>query len=227
MRALGVLFALLLLNPVFANWTIEVSTGTSQKLPNTIHLTQEGYPDTDIPAQWETRPFVPFTSLAGLTENYYGVRVGYRPKGFAVGYEVELLHDKAYYVGERSAIRHLEISDGYNIAFFNVTYTIPVDTRTEVVIRGGTGAVITNPTSEVRGETLGTRRHLNPDNHYYLSGIAFQLSLQGRYYITDWFGLGAEARYVRSWSDTPIFNGYATTQFNSVHLEAGVVFRIR
>lgn len=225
MRLIGIILALLILNPAFANWTIEIGTGTSYKSPNTIHVVQDGYPEVVIPARWETRPFVPYTTLAGLTENYYSFRVGYRPH--VVAYELELVHDKAYFVGDSSVIQHFEISDGYSMLFFNMAYTVPLDDNLEFVLRGGSGLVITNPTSEVRGETLGTRRHLNPDNRYYLSGAAVQVSAQGRYYITDWFGIGVETRYVHSWSDTPISGGYASTVFNSFHIETGVVFRIR
>src|SRR5690606_10449742 len=83
--------------------------------------------------RYETRAWVPTTSLALLTQNYYDVRLGYflepaaeqRP-GFGV--ELELLHDKIYYVSgddPGGIVQIFELSDGINYLLLNGVLRYP------------------------------------------------------------------------------------------------------
>lgn len=224
MKTFGFIILLYLLSLAYAGeWGFEISSGTSFKAPNTLILSQDGYEDYSVTnARYETKPFSNLSSLAGLTENYYSVRIRYSE------YELEWLHDKAYYVSgndPQNAIQHFEISDGLNLALFNVVVAEPISERLEVAYRVGFGAVISNPASVIRGQEDGTRTHLAPGSHYYLSGVGAQASAQLRYYLTDSFALTSEIRYVVAHTNTPIYEGFARSTFNGVHINFGILFR--
>jgi hypothetical protein len=119
------------------DWTIEIHTGTSFKAPSSITVNQEGYPVTTIDGvRYETKAWINAKSIAGLTENYYSVRVGYypedaKPDTWGVGYELELLHDKAYYIDGTGndpddVIQHFELSDGLNMGLVNLVGRYPL-----------------------------------------------------------------------------------------------------
>ncbi len=211
------------------SWSFEVSTGTSAKLPNTLSVVQEGFEDTPIEhVVWETRPWLPLHSFLDLAESYYAFRVSYRPPASLLGYELEFLHDKAYYVSgddPDGIVQHFELSDGHNVFFGNLTYTLDLDARAELVFRAGAGPAITNPATIVRGRELGTRSEIDPGSRYYVTGVGAQLGVQGLYFLTDWLALSSETRYVFSWVKVPINGGDATATFNSVHVDFGLTFR--
>lgn len=204
-------------------WGLEISSGTSLKAPNTLIISQDGYADYSVTnARYETRAISNLSSIAGLTENYYSVRIRYAE------YELELLHDKVYYVSgndPQNAVQHFEISDGLNLALVNVVVAEPIFETLEVAYRVGFGAVISNPASVIRGQEHGTRTHLAPGSHYYLSGVAAQISAQLRYYLTDSFALTSEIRYVVAHTNTPIYEGFARSTFNGVHVNFGILYR--
>src|SRR5688572_10799255 len=78
------------------SWHIELHTGNSFKLPNDLKIVQAGQEEVIIRgARYETRPWSNTSSLLGLTENYYSLRVGYSPDDTWI-YELEVLHDKVY-----------------------------------------------------------------------------------------------------------------------------------
>lgn len=211
------------------SWSFEVATGTSAKVPNTLTVAQAGFETAVIEhVVWETRPWLPIHGLVDLAESYYAFRVSYRPPASLIGYELEFLHDKAYYVSgvdPDGIVQHFELSDGHNVFFGNVTYTFVVDASSELVVRAGVGPAITNPASVIRGEELGTRSEVDPGSRYYVTGVGAQLGVQGRYFLTDWLALSLETRYVFSRVRVPINGGDATTTFNSVHVDFGLTFR--
>lgn len=211
------------------NWSFEVSTGTSAKVPNTLTVAQAGFDDMVIEhVVWETRPWLPIQGVTDLAESYYAFRLSYRPPASVLGYELEFLHDKAYYVtglDPDHVVQHFELSDGHNVFFGNVTYTVDVGADSELVFRAGAGPAITNPATIVRGEELGTRSEVDPGSRYYFTGVGAQLGVQGRYFLTDWLALSTETRYVFSWVRVPINGGDATATFNSVHVDFGLTFR--
>jgi hypothetical protein len=225
MRKLVVLLIALFVSYSLA-WSLEISTGTSFKAPNTLAISQSGFEDYSVTdARYETRPWSNFSSLAGLTENYYTVRLGNRVDNLV--YEVEWIHDKSYYVSgndPENVVQHFELSDGHNVALFNVGYVYEVTDDFHLVSRAGFGLSIPNPATEIRGLQNGTRTHLSPESKYYITGPAAQLSSQARYYISEGFALTLEGKYVVSQSFTPIAEGTARATFNGIHINFGVLF---
>lgn len=212
-----------------SRWTIDVSTGTSGKIPNSLLIEQDGYGISVVSAvAWETRPWLPLHSFVDLAESYYAFRVTYRPAFSRIGYGLEFLHDKAYFLtgtDPDGIVDHFELSDGHNMLFGQVSYGVEVDELSELVLRAGAGPAISNPSTIIRGKRMGTRTGEDMDSRYYVTGFGAQLSLQYRFDITDWLALSNEVRYVYSWLRIPINGGRASTAFNSFHVELGLSFR--
>lgn len=227
MRNLATLLVLILMSIVYANqWTVEVSTGTSAAIPNTMAISQQGFEDYRVTGvRYETRAWSNFSSLAGLTENYYTVRIGTRVEDYV--YELEWIHDKSYYVSgndPENVIQHFELSDGHNFALFNVGRVYEISDNLHLVSRFGFGLAIPNPATEIRGLQNGTRTHLSPESKYYISGPAMQISSQARYYVTDWFAVTAEGKYVASHEVIPVAQGSASASFHKFHISLGMLF---
>jgi hypothetical protein len=223
-------------------WTFEIHTGTSLKAPSSLRIQQDGYPDAYIDdVRYETRPWVKFHSLAGLTENYYGIRIGYYPaplslETWGVGYEIELLHDKAYYLSGNDpdgVVQHFELSDGLNQIMFNIAGRYPLLSTPEypngylhLIARVGTGPVITGPASVIRGLHSGTRTHQGTEGFYWLAGVGMQASVQARLFISPYVALSTEIKGTVADTNNLIANGIASTTIYSVHFNVGFTLQI-
>lgn len=244
MRSLFALFALqAALVATAGNWTFEVHSGNGLKpVATTMAVQQEGHPlvvVTDV--RYETRPFSDLTSLLGLTENYYGFRVGYYPRSPAVGgwdqgFEVEFLHDKAYFVsgdGAQGVIQHFELTDGHNYLLANVTsrYALLASEaapsgRVHAVIRAGLGPMITVPSAIVRGRSQGMRDD-GSGVSYHVTGWGVQASAQLRYFLTPWYALSLEAKLSGASTRNPVAGGYITAMIPTVHVNLGFTIQTR
>ncbi len=224
------------------DWTIEVHTGTSFKAPSSLTIEQEGHPTTRIEnVEYETRPWVNFNSLAGLTENYYGVRVGFYPEDarantWGVGYEAELLHDRAFYVrgdDPEGVVQHFELSDGLNYVFVNLAGRYPLlitpqypNGQLHLVVRGGLGPAITAPASKIRGLESGTRTHQGTEAFYWLAGIGLQVGVQARLFLIPQLALSTEIKATLADTSNRIAEGSADTTILGLHLTFGFTVQI-
>jgi hypothetical protein len=230
---------------IFANaqeWTLEFHTGTSLKAPSSLTVQQEGHSDIHIEnVKYETRPWINFDSLAGLTENYYGFRVGFYPERarvetWGVGYEVEFLHDKAYYVSgddPEGVVQHFELSDGLNHFFVNLAGRYPLlvtpafpEGQVHLVLRGGMGPVITAPTSIIRGLESGTRSNESTEVFYWLAGAGVQASAQIRVFIIPRLALSGEVKATMADTSNRIADGTASTTILGLHFNVGFTVQL-
>jgi hypothetical protein len=223
-------------------WTLEFHTGTSLKAPSSLTIQQAGHQDTRIEnVNYETRPWINFDSLAGLTENYYGFRLGFYPErakleGWGVGYEVEFLHDKAYYVSgddSEGIVQHFELSDGLNYFFVNLAARYPLlvtpqfpEGQVHFILRGGMGPVVTAPTSIIRGLESGTRTHQGTEVFYSLAGLGLQASAQVRFFIVPQFALSGEVKATMADTTNGIANGTASTTIIGLHVNIGFTVQL-
>jgi hypothetical protein len=224
------------------SWTFEIHTGTNLKAPSSLRIQQDGHPDAYIDdVRYETHPWVKFQSLAGLTENYYGLRIGYYPgplslETWGVGYEIELLHDKVYYLSGDDpdrVVQHFELSDGLNQVMFNIAGRYPLLSTPEypngylhLVARVGAGPVITAPASEIRGLQSGTRTHMGTEGFYWLAGFGMQTSVQARLFFSPYVALSTEIKGTFTDTNNLIANGIASTTIYSVHFNVGLTLQI-
>ena len=230
---------LLTLGVSHAQFSVDVHFGTSGKFVTTLDIRQAGFPDVTIrDVHYETRSWNPDTSLLQLTENYYSLRVGYmfgpavenRP-GFGV--ELELLHDKIYYVSGTDplgVVQHFELSDGLNYLMLNAVMRYPFEVsdefprgRTQVLARAGGGPVISAPASTIRGQPHGHELH-GTGEPYELAGFGFQIAGQVRRFVLPWLALSFEAKYSHSQPTQTIAGGTAQTYLSTIHFNFGATF---
>ncbi len=242
-RAIAIFCLQAVLFAAAGNWTIEVHSGNALKpLPSTMYIRQTGYPDvlvTDV--RYETRPFSDLTSALGLTENYYGLRVGYFPAAATAGdwnhgFELEFLHDKLYFVsgtGAAGVINHFELTDGHNYLLGNVAsrYSFLADAdrpqgRAQVVLRTGLGPMITVPTAIIRGQRSNTRDD-GAGVTYHLAGWGVQAAAQLRYFVTPWYALSIETKLSGASTTNQIANGTVTMLVPSLHVNFGFTIQTR
>lgn len=233
------LVPLLLLGIAYADVTIEFHLGSSAKPPTSLSIRQDGHQPTAVTdVHYETRPWVRGTTLTTLTQNYYGVRVGYHPRPARdrapnLGIELELLHDKAYYVRGRDpggVVQHFELSDGVNYLLVNGAVRYPLDAspsfpqgRTQLLARAGLGPVVTAPASTIRGLPQGHDLH-GTFGGYEFAGFGFQVAGQLRQFVLPWLALSTETRFTYSRPTQSIAEGSATTSLPTFHLNLGVTF---
>ena len=231
--------AVLCTGAAFANVTIEIHFGNSAKPLTTMEISQEGHEDvviTDV--HYETHPWVPNTNLANFTQNYYGVRVAYHPlpvlpRTIDLGFEFELLHDKAYYTSgydPDGVVQHFELSDGVNYLLVNAVGRYPFgisdefpNGRTQLLARAGMGVVVTAPASTIRGRELGHELHGTYRGYDY-AGLGFQVAAQARQFILPWLAISTEGKYTYSSPKQYIAGGTAKTYLPTFHLNVGLSF---
>ena len=222
-----------------ANVTIEFHLGNSAKPLTTLEISQAGYEDVSVTnVRYETRPWVPGTTLATLTQNYYALRVAYhpfkvQPQTIDLGVEFELLHDKAYYVsGDDPAgvVQHFELSDGVNYLLVNAAGRYPIDIseefpngRTQLLARAGVGVVVTAPASTIRGQPLGHELH-GTYRGYDFAGLGFQVAAQARQFVLPWLAISTEGKYTYSNPRQYIADGTAKTYLPTFHIDIGLTF---
>jgi hypothetical protein len=238
-RLFSVLAILLLAGSSQAGMTFDLHFGTSAKPPTTLEITQAGHADAVITGvHFETRPWEPFATLALITQNYYGFRIGHHARpasdhSFDLGIELELLHDKAYYVSgndPEQVVQHFELSDGVNYLLLNGVARYPVDVgpgypngRTQLLVRAGAGPVITAPASTIRRQGHGHDLH-GTGEAYEFAGFGYQLAAQARQFILPALALSLEGKYTYSSPSQSIANGRARTYLPTVHINVGLSF---
>jgi hypothetical protein len=244
LRPLLLLATLLALGSSAAQeWTLDVLTGTSVHAPNDLVVFQEGYGTVTIEdARYRTNAWVNASSLLGLTENYYAVRIGWFPDAarlgrMDLGYEVELLHDKAYYQSgddPDGIIERFELSDGLNQVLANVVVRYPLladedlpDGRLHLLARAGVGPAVTAPASVVRGLEDGTRTHLGTEGYYWLAGPSLQVAGQARWYLTRFLATSVEVKGTLAHTVNPVADGWARAAFAGLHVDVGLTLHLR
>lgn len=222
-----------------AKFTIEVHFGTSSTATSILEISQAGYPDVVIPGvRYETRAWLPVTSLPLVTQNYYSARLGYYLKPAIsnkpdLGFELELLHDKVYYVSGHDpdhVVQHFELSDGVNYLMLNGVVRYPFEVspayprgRTQILARAGAGPVVSAPASTIRGQGQGHDLH-GTGQAYELAGFGFQVAAQARQFLLPWLAFSFETKYTYSSPSQSIADGMSRTYLPTMHVNFGLTF---
>jgi hypothetical protein len=194
--------ALLLLAPApaAAQATFEFFMGTAFSAPTPLTITQEGFPDIRLTADYETRPLHP--------RQYYAWRVAWWREDS--GWLLEHLHHKVYLKNVTEEVSAFEISHGYNLVTLNRGWR-----RGGYLWMAGGGLVVTYPHSDIRG------RIYSQDSPYRLSGATVQGAAGRRFALTPSFFVGGEAKLTASWARVPVVDGHARAPNVAFHLLAG------
>ncbi|MCS7059297.1 MAG: hypothetical protein NZ849_09675 [Meiothermus sp.] len=190
------------------SWGFQVALGLTLNAPVELRVVQQGYPVHVEEAHFEGRDFEPFP--------YYAARlwVG-NPAGLR--YELELIHQKLYWVGDGSGVvQQLNATDGFNYLLLNLAYGSGLE-GLRLVPRLGLGVVIPHPESVVRNQAWGVD---GDPRFYHLGGIGGQLALGVE--IPSQPTALLEAKLTLSHSRLQIAEGYAEGFFKTLHALFGL-----
>ena len=210
LRALAVALVLLLgAAPARAQLALSVFGGTSFSLPTPLSIRQQGFPDIDFTAHYQTKPF--------YETYYYAGRValwGKNNKAWIFDY----MHHKLYLTNPPPGVQQFRISYGYNqFAFGRAFYS------RGLIYSLAAGPVIGNPYSEIHGQLRGHSG--GPSNSgYLLSGGTVQAGLSKQFLLVDRLFLVADGRVSFSYARVPVSNGHANVPNVALHLHFGVGF---
>jgi hypothetical protein len=182
-------------------WSVEVFGGSSYSFPTPLRIRQYGYPDIDITARYETKPFE--------KDPYYAWRIGYWQGNKA--WELELVHQKLYLENKPAEVQEFQITYGYSLLTINRAWE-----SEGLIYRLGMGVVITNPSTIVRGQEDSHEGGLF-DQGYYVSGPTIQAAADKRFYLAKDLFFSVEGKLTASYARITISGGYAQVPNAAVH----------
>lgn len=188
--------------------SVELFLGTAANLPTALTVRQEGEPEIELEARYDTRPLTsPF---------YYAVRFAFEgPKG---AWELQLVHHKLHLSNPPAAIQHFEITHGFNVLTLNRSF----DAR-GVRLRVGAGIVLAHPESTVRGRESAVGGVL--DSGYSLTGPALLAGVGKAFEVATDLYVGAEVQLIGARARVPVAGGTATAANVAVHFLFGTGYR--
>lgn len=187
-------------------WVFQVSVGAVENLESSLEIRQDGFPDLELDADYETRPFE--------GPLYYSLRGGWwRGRG---GWELELIHQKLFLQDPPPEVQHFAISHGYNLLTVNRAWE-----GRGLVWRLGAGAVIAHPENEVRGRVLDPEE-TNLPGGYHLAGPVLQAAAEKRFGLGESWFLGLEGKVSGALAEVPISGGEAEVPNVAFHALLGI-----
>jgi len=189
--------------------SLEFMGGDAYNFPTPLSIQQAGYPDLNFTAQYDTRPYNAYAP-------YYAWRASLWDKGEA--WELEQVHHKLFLSNPPPEVQNFAIHYGYNYFFVNHAWKNP-----DFIFRLGTGPIITNPTSTVRGQAHTSNNTGLFDQGYDFSGWGAQVSAARDFGLFDTTFAVLEAALIGGWAwDVPIANGTADVPTLGLHLHLGM-----
>lgn len=203
MKELLLFFCIVGLNPLngfsASILSIEIGTGSAYSFSTTLQIQQTNEPDIRIDADYATKPWE--------DAPYYSWRVSYQKKQTA--WELEFLHHKLFLENGPREIEHFEVSHGYNMLFINHVWKLRY-----FDVRVGAGPVISHTESAIRNLAL--------DTGYDLSGIAGQIGVGKRLYLSQQFFLNLETKLTFSNANVSVAEGEASVPNIAIHGLVGI-----
>lgn len=210
-RTLALLAALFLseLPAQAGSLTLELMGGTGLNFPTPLTFHQDGYPDIQTSAHYDTKPFGPFAP-------YYAWRAGLWEREEA--WEMEQIHHRLFLTDPPPGVDYFAVHFGYNYFFFGHAWK-----KAGFVWHLGAGPIVTNPESSVRGKVkqeIGTGIF---DAGYYFSGIGLRAALGKDFYLSEKLFIVAEASFTAGWAWwVPIADGWADVPNLALHGHLGL-----
>lgn len=195
--------------PAQPGWTFQVSAGAVENLETSLEIRQEGFPDLDLDAEYESRPFE--------GPLYYSLRAGRWGEG--AGWELELIHQKIFLTNRPPEVQRFDVSHGYNLVLVNRAWRAG-----GWIWRLGAGPVVAHPENEVRGRVLDSE-DTNLPGGYQLAGPALQVGIERRFELGERWLLGLEAKASAARAEVPVAGGEAEAPNAALHLLVGFGYR--
>jgi hypothetical protein len=188
-------------------WGVQVFLGFPLNARTPLTVRQDGEPDVEVRARWETRPLErPW---------YYGLGVFRRDAGRE--WSLELVHHKLYLANPPPEVDAFSVSHGYNLLVLGIGREV----SSGVWARAGAGAVIAHPESTVRGRT-------HPQDGgpfglgYHLAGAALSGGIEGRIPVGDRLSVAVAGRLTGAYAVVPVEGGSARVPNVAFHATAGL-----
>ncbi|HET9870713.1 MAG TPA: hypothetical protein VFR02_09500 [bacterium] len=192
-----------------AGFSLELMGGDALNFPSPLSIHQAGYPDLDFTARYDTRPYNAYAP-------YYAWRASLWDGSQA--WELEQVHHKLFLTDPPPQVQAFAIHYGYNYFFVNHAWRYP-----DLILRLGTGPIITNPSNTVRGQVLVTHGTGWFDQGYDFSGWGAQVSAARDLGLFDTTYLVAELALIGGWAwDVPVANGSADVPTLGLHFHLGL-----
>ena len=186
-------------------FAFEFLTGSALNLRSPLCISQAGYADIRLSADYRTRPF--------QFPIFWDIRASRRcGKG---SWEIELIHHKLFLENPTPEIQSFSVSHGLNILTINHAQAVR-----GFSVRAGAGVVVAHPETTVRGRTHpqnGGLFHLG----YLPSGLSILLGAGRRFDVwRGWFAV-VEAKYTAARARIPVEQGHARLTNLALHGEIG------
>lgn len=182
-------------------WAFEVFLGSAYNFTTPLYISQSGYDDIELNAQYDTKP--------AEGSPYYAWRISRWKENRA--WELELIHHKLYLRNKPPEVQHFEISHGYNLLTVNRAWD-----KKGFVYRIGAGVVITHPETTVREKGLSTHKGIL-NKGFYISGFTGQVAAGKKFYLLKKLFANIEGKFTASYARIPIEDGDADVPNVAVH----------
>lgn len=194
---------------VLAENSVRFSLGAPYNTISPMKVSQDGYADFSMKADFESRPVSPPV--------YYSLRYAHtRDKA---SWELELLHHKLYLTTAHPDIQRFSATHGFNLLMINRSWqTDPL------TLRIGMGTVFVHPENTVRNAVLEEDKGLFGSGQY-VTGISGQVSMEHTHdFSRSWFAT-AEGKITYAYVNIPIKDGKANLLHGAIHGLIGIGYR--
>jgi hypothetical protein len=175
-------------------FTFQVFGGGAWNASTPLTIRQQGRPDVEISADWETKPFV--------QPLYWAVRASL--EGRSGAWELQLLHDKLHLAHEPPEVGAFEITHGFNLVTLGRSFPLSKG----FTARAGAGVVLAHAESTVRGEHEGNAGNLG--GGYELTGPVFLAGAGWQLPLSRYLFVSAESLVTAAHARVPVARGDAT-----------------
>lgn len=187
------------------SWRVEAAVGSAWNLRLPATIEQRGEPRLDFDARFSTR---------GAELPIYWVVRAERVVG-AVGWGIELMHDKLYLENRPPEIERFEITHG-----FNLVSVVRSSGSEGFRYRFGAGVIAAHPENTVRGRALAGRRGFLAG--YHLTGPLLQAALVGARPVLGRTSVLLEAKAIAAHVRVPVADGGARFWSGTLHVNVGL-----
>lgn len=189
------------------HFSFDTFLGAPLNFDSTVEIRQNGEPELEFEANWETQPFrMPF---------YWDVRLAYWTSG-ECGWAIDFFHHKLIASDPSPEVNYFEHTHGYNLLTAQRLWLIE-----GYLVSLGAGVVIVNPENRVRGQELRVDGSWLGGG-YHISGTVGMAGVGRRFYLGERFFGALEGRITASRVTAPVFDGEATMGSVSLHGLFGV-----
>lgn len=199
-------------------WEVVLNFGTSFSKDETLIIKDSLGTDIVLNnANLKTKPFT--------TPFYYGIRVGKWENNAA--WEFEHIHQKIYIDDLPADVQHFEITDGYNLFYFNRAWNLE---KYGVIARVGAGFVVAHPQITVRDVETYTQGGgaipmiWDTDSGYQWAGLSAQVAVEKEFQIHENWYVSLEGKLTHSSSDIDLKNGSVEVPNTALHLNCGIKY---